>query len=101
MEEAKRAAEAAQAATPTTTGATPDYAAGLTALNPATPQPIYTPTTARELQPYSHYKIFCFKLIINIYFLAYFWKSLKLYFLYCMLKHGVHILISQGKIFGQ
>ncbi|XP_054266132.1 negative elongation factor A [Macrosteles quadrilineatus] len=46
LEEAKRAAEAAQAATPTTTGGTPDYAAGLTALNPATPQPVYTPTTA-------------------------------------------------------
>uniref|UniRef100_A0A1B6FNQ7 HDAg domain-containing protein n=1 Tax=Cuerna arida TaxID=1464854 RepID=A0A1B6FNQ7_9HEMI len=45
MEEAKRAAEAAQSSAPTAGGTTPDYAVGLTALNPATPQPIYTPTT--------------------------------------------------------
>ncbi|XP_046667520.1 negative elongation factor A-like [Homalodisca vitripennis] len=45
MEEAKRAAEAAQSSAPSAGGTTPDYAVGLTALNPATPQPIYTPTT--------------------------------------------------------
>lgn len=55
IEEAKRAAESAaqsggQAAQ---SGSTPDYAVGLTSLNPATPQPtIYTPTTATTARQY-------------------------------------------------
>ena len=59
MEEAKRASEAAMgAATPTGStasssgsGTTPDYAVGLTALNPGTPAPlpIYTPTPSASV----------------------------------------------------
>lgn len=58
MEEAKRASEAAMGVATSTgsttssgSGTTPDYAVGLTALNPGTPAPLplYTPTPSASV----------------------------------------------------